>query len=207
MLLLLFLLGLCLADQTTKVFSNDVVEDIKTMVHAVLTAKGEPQTEINDFDSALSHYRSKVGGSVPGGPGLINEIKEDNDFFNVLDISAGYVEAEIRSLLDESEAKSGQVDGTVPNQISSCLTLGHFVLAIKYHSEWSVEIVDGEKTVKIDTTYSMSTTDVWDFEPNSGYTDLQNLIREIIPAILAGPGEPYEIPVQFDDEEVWEMMY
>lgn len=207
LLLLLLLLTFCLADSTVQDIPPDVVEDIKTMVNAVLTAKGEPQTEINDFYTALSHYRSKAGGSVPGGPGLINEIKEDDDFFNVLDISAGYVEAEIRSSLDESGAESGQVDGTVPGQVSSCLTLGHFVLAIKYHSEWFVENVDGEKKVKIDTVYSMSTTDVWDFEPNSGYSDLQNLIREIIPAVLAGPGEPYEIPVQFNDEETWEMAY
>eukprot|EP00766_Chilomastix_caulleryi_P004169 gnl/Chilomastix_caulleri/5339.p1 GENE.gnl/Chilomastix_caulleri/5339~~gnl/Chilomastix_caulleri/5339.p1 ORF type:complete len:70 (-),score=18.07 gnl/Chilomastix_caulleri/5339:41-250(-) len=54
------------------------------MVHAVLTAEGIIQTQINDFDSALSHYRSKAGGIVPGGSGLINEIKEDSSFQNVL---------------------------------------------------------------------------------------------------------------------------
>ncbi len=166
-----------------------------------------PQTQINGLIDAVSHYRSKAGGTVHAGSGVISEIRESHTYQeNVLD-EDGSLQSRIRDKLESvSKAEtSGELSAGVGSTVGNLdtETLGSFKFDVSYRGAWTAgpwkkrwhHAVSGSfyRELTMTMLVILNFNDPWDFESNPEYGMFKNFMRETGPGFIAGDGLKFNI--------------
>lgn len=155
-------------------------------------AKAEKKTSISSLKEALSHYRSKAGGTVPASSTLIEEMKNDahfkKDIFGpdgkITKIIKKKIEDALKSNVKEIRSQPGSYTGGL-----WCTTLGGYSISIDYvHKP-----IKGENNVNL----HLYGKDKWDFAKVEGASKIHNFMHETLPGIIAGDGTDFYISYDF----------
>jgi RHS repeat-associated protein len=165
-----------------------------------------PQSVINTADQALEHWRSKAGGSVAAGSGLIADIKNSNDYTS----NKEAVEKAISK--DLASVPCDQTSGTLTRQgkpigiYAGNNAIGHVDLNFKtYNVNWTASAPDsqGNRTIVGVGHRTATFSDEYDFvwDPGSPFT---TFFTDVVPSWIAGDGKKFNITGTITDSVVGE---
>jgi len=184
--------------------------DYKNLLGVNLLVKADKKTKIDNFNDALAHYRSGAGGVVPAAKLIDSELKKDKTYVSLIKNKKNEIKEELAKVDKDKTSGTITAPSSKTNYLSS-MTLGSYGVVPAYSFKWSAsayKTVNGKtcRTVYTPAAVSMTLTgqDYWDFEPNTGYSGLKNLIREKIPGYIAswranGKEQPFTITVSMTE--------
>jgi len=171
---------------------------------------GSAQSQINNLEDALAHYRSGAGGTVDAGSGLYSEMAADSTYQSRIvgnnSVLANRIKAKLASV------STSQNSGTLSNSSGAyiggleCETLGSYALNVSYSTAWSSTAWQWDASLgkyyrDVYTGYfsvGLSGTDGWNFDWNASYNLWQNITRELIPGWIAGAtGNPANFTISY----------
>eukprot|EP01107_Rhizomastix_libera_P013920 TRINITY_DN409_c0_g1_i1.p1 TRINITY_DN409_c0_g1~~TRINITY_DN409_c0_g1_i1.p1 ORF type:complete len:220 (+),score=34.60 TRINITY_DN409_c0_g1_i1:22-660(+) len=182
--------------------------DYKQLAKVNLLVKAAVKTQINSFNDALAHYRSGCGTTVPAVGLVTDELKKDASYTALSKNTAAAIKAKLAAV--PVDTSSGSISGSQSLQLSS-MTLGSYGVSATWSGSWvstAFKPVSGRQCRSVYTTKDIALDvkgkDYWDFDPNSGYSWVKNLVREKIPGFIAswragGNQKPFYITVDFSD--------
>jgi len=152
-----------------------------------LLVKGSTKSSISNLTDALSHYRGGSGKTVPANNTLINEMKNDSSFKNMIK----ELQTLIRNKINDQKIKNAEKICAAPGSRRGlrCGTLGSYNLNIQY----SFIPKYGDNYFDI----HFSGYDRWDFEWNKNKNFFHNIANEVLPSVAAGKGTPFNITYDF----------
>ena len=197
MLLSLLAFSLCLREEYKP---NIAVADIKTYIEngnhveaamavvAVLLSNGDTLSEINSISDAIIHCRGGSGKALPSGPGLVQEMKRDKTY---IAYTVGEDSKVAQIIKDELTKRPwGETKGELKldfpsHAVLSCFTLGHYCPSVSLVAKYEfMELSNNQRACVFNAKVKLYGTDPWDFNDNSCYSKLKNLILERIPNFL-----------------------
>jgi len=169
------------------------------------TGPAQKQGEINVVYQAISHYHSKVGGTVPAGQGLYAEIRSSSSYKSGILGNSSEVANRIKAKL--SSVSLSQSSGDFPQNPGSNIgmlcppTLGSFAFDIKYDAHWkATSWKDCKRTVSATIKVSFTQNYFWNLDrKESSGTALWKLVEKVIPSALIGEGTPFHIPLSLEE--------
>ena len=151
----------------------------------------EPSTKnsISNLTDALSHYRGNSGKTVPANQNLINEMKNDKTYKEMIDS----LKVTIKNKITQDKINKGETISAAPGSRRGlrCGCLGSYSLNIDY----SFIPRNGSNNINI----HFWGYDRWDFEWNNNKGFFHNLKNEFLPSLFAGKGTPFDITYDFYD--------
>ncbi len=151
--------------------------------------EGSTKTSISNITDALSHYRGGSGNTVYANQNLINEMKSDDTYKNMINELKGIIKQKIT----QDKINNRETISAAPGSRRGlrCGCLGSYSVNISY----SFIPINGNNNINI----HFSGYDNWDFEWNKDANFFYNITQEVIPSMVAGKGKPFKITYDFDD--------
>jgi hypothetical protein len=169
---------------------------------------GQAKTQINNFNDALSHYRSGAGGVVSAGTGLYAEMTNASSYISRISgnssVLAGWIENRLKSVSrNQTTGLISATPGSFIGQLNST-TLGSYGFNIAYQAQWDAGSWyerEGKnyRLVAMNVTVNLANITDWNFDWNANYGIWKNITQELIPGWIAGARgnpSPFEISIQ-----------